>query len=84
MSETLYVVPAAGKEVAAELYGVPPEGKRVPKDSFWTRRVKFGDVELGTPPQPRAEPAPPPKPAPTAKKAPTPDAPADAGKGSEQ
>lgn len=34
---------------------IPPEGRDVPQNDFWARRLRDGDVELGAPPQAAAE-----------------------------
>jgi len=43
----MYVVPKKGKIVRDPLSGiaVPADGRNVPNNSFWRRRVKAGDVD---------------------------------------
>lgn len=44
----LHIKPAAGLLIRDPLTGhrVPPEGKLVPENSYWVRRLQCGDVSL--------------------------------------
>ena len=49
----MYVKPAEGREVRDPVtqHALPPEGREVPSDTFWLRRLRDGDVEKATPPE---------------------------------
>lgn len=49
----MFVKPAPGIRVRDPLsrLHLPEEGKEVPEDSFWTRRLRSGDVVRADPPQ---------------------------------
>lgn len=58
----MFVIPAAGMKVPdpahpkrSPAYLLPPEGREVEDSLYWTRRVRDGDVSVGTAPAPVAD-----------------------------
>jgi hypothetical protein len=51
---TMFVKPAEGLKVRDPAHPtrahIPAEGKRVPEDAYWIRRLQAGDVVAATPP----------------------------------
>lgn len=48
----MFVIPAVGLKVRKPDGGVlPAEGEMVLPDSYWSRRLKFGDVTIGESPR---------------------------------
>ena len=54
----MYLVPAEGLSIPDpdRRDRLPAEGREVPSSDYWNRRLRDGDVRIGTPPAP--EPAP--------------------------
>lgn len=52
----MYVKPAPGRLVRdpTTKIPIPANGKEVPENSFWVRRLRDGDVEKAEPPAPPA------------------------------
>lgn len=54
----MYVKPVQGRTVPDPSRGdaLPPEGRDVPDNQYWQRRLIDGDVEQVTPPKPEKTP----------------------------
>lgn len=50
----LYVIPATPDIIVRDpqtMQPVPPEGRTVPDESYWRRRIRDGDLKEGKPPR---------------------------------